>query len=51
MTNLNSKLETTLKQWQRIFNKELAVSADLRNQERADQAAKMIVNIKNRMNK
>lgn len=33
-----SKLEVTLRQWEEIISKEMAMSADLRNQKRAVEA-------------
>lgn len=33
-----SKLEVTLRQWDEIISKEMSVSADLRNQQRATEA-------------
>lgn len=33
-----SKLEITLRQWEEIISKEMAISADLRNQQRAIEA-------------
>ena len=38
-----SKLKVTIRQWKEILNKELAYSADLRNQERAIHAFKMVL--------
>lgn len=40
-----SKLNVTLRQWNEILGKEMAISADLRNQERAADAFKMILKI------
>jgi hypothetical protein len=49
MTNLekrNSKLKVTLRQWTEIYNKEMAISEDLRKHDEVEQASMMIKDIK-----
>ena len=48
-SKLNSKLETTLKQWKRILNKELAISEDLRKKDVISQARMMIKKVEEMM--
>ena len=45
MNAKQSKLNVTLNQWKEIYTKEMAYSADLRNQEKANQAHAMILKI------
>jgi len=48
MTNAQKKIEklnVTLKQWKEILDKEMEMSADLRNQGKALQAFKMILKL------
>ena len=40
-----SKLKVTIRQWKEILNKEMAYSADLRNQERAIDAFTMVLTL------
>ena len=40
-----SKLKVTIRQWKEILNKEMAYSADLRNQERAINAFTMVLTL------
>lgn len=48
-SKLNSKLEVTLKQWERILDKEMAISEDLRKKDVVAQAETMIVKVKGMM--
>ena len=45
MNNMQAKLNATLNQWKRILNKEMNISADLRNQEKTNQAFKMVIKL------
>lgn len=45
-----SKLKITLRQWEEIISKEMAMSADLRNQERAINAFKAKLEIEAMIN-
>ena len=49
MTNLQSKLNVTLKQWKEILRKEMAYSEDLRKQDKLTEARTMIIKIKGMM--
>lgn len=40
-----SKLKVTIRQWKEILNKEMAYSADLRNQARATDAFTMVLTL------
>jgi hypothetical protein len=40
-----SKLKVTIKLWKEILNKEMAYSADLRNQQRATDAFSMVLKL------
>lgn len=44
---MKSKLKVTLRQWEEIYNKEMAISADLRKEYVVEEAHMMIVKIKN----
>lgn len=46
---MKTKLEVTLNQWKEIYNKEMAVSADLRNINRAVKAFEAILIIEKRI--
>lgn len=43
--NKISKLDVTRRQWKEIMDKEMKISADLRNQERATEAFKMMIKL------
>jgi hypothetical protein len=49
MTNLQSKLNVTLKQWKEILRKEMAYSEDLRYQDKITVAISMIAKIERMM--
>ena len=49
MTNLQSKLNVTLKQWKEILRKEMAYSADLRKPSKLTEARAMIIKIEGMM--
>lgn len=42
---MKSKLERTLSQWKEIYNKEMEISADLRNIDKTVEAFKMMLKI------
>lgn len=42
---MKSKLQVTLNQWKEIYNKEMAISPDLRNIERTTQAFNMMLKL------
>lgn len=42
---MKTKLTATLKQWKEIYKNEMAYSADLRNQEKANKAHTMILKL------
>jgi len=45
----NGKLQVTIGQWTRIFNKEMAISEDLRKHDVVEQATMMIEKLKGKL--
>ena len=45
MNAMQSKLNVTLKQWKEIYRKTMVISADLRDQDKANKAHSMILKI------